>query len=251
MSFDWNYFYKGAISGATGLLCSHPIDTIKTNIQNGTKIHWNLRSLYRGVTPPLFGMMMEKSIVFGVYQNTITVLNKNNNNYELLNRGISGAAAGFACSFVVTPVDRLKILYQTNQKSYRGNFNIFNLYRGFSNTLTREVPGFAIYFNVYESLKNLTKNDTNIYYHFMYGAVSGASAWAFIYPMDLIKTRVQATQGSNKVSFVDVIKNVYRQNGIRGFFRGFHLAVIRAIPLHAGTLSMFEYLNRRSLRDQN
>lgn len=242
--FDWEYFYKGAISGATGLLLSHPIDTIKSNVQNNTKINWSLRGLYRGVYPPLIGMGMEKALVFGVYQNSYFFLNNIDFiNNEFLKRGISGAVAGFVCSFVVTPVDRLKILYQTNQTA-DNNFNlnlikIKGLYRGFGNTMTREMPGFAIYFNVYNTLKEKTNNPT-FYHHFMYGAVSGATAWAFIYPQDLIKTRIQA---SNNISVTNIVKNIYQTNGIRGFFKGFHLAVIRAIPLHAGTLAMFEYLD--------
>ena len=236
MSFDWEYFYKGAISGATGLLCSHPVDTIKSNVQNVTKINWGLRSLYRGVIPPLIGMGLEKAIVFGVYQNVYK--NIRSDSYPILERGIAGAAAGFVCSFVVTPVDRMKILYQTNQPLRISNVRGF--YRGFGNTMTREMPGFAIYFNVYDKLKS-SVDQPNFYHHFVFGAASGATAWAFIYPQDLVKTRVQA---SNDLSLRHIIKTVYQESGVRGFFRGFHLAVIRAVPLHAGTLSMFEFLTR-------
>ncbi len=237
MSFDWEYFYKGAVSGATGLLCSHPIDTIKSNIQNGTKIKWSLRSLYRGVVPPLIGMGLEKAIVFGIYQNIYK--NIRSDSHEILKRGTAGAIAGFVCSFVVTPVDRIKILYQTNQPIHISNIRGF--YRGFSNTVTREMPGFAIYFNVYDKLKSLI-DKPNFYHHFAFGAASGVTAWAFIYPQDLVKTRVQA---SNDLSLSHIIKTVYQECGVRGFFRGFHLAVVRAVPLHAGTLSMFEFLNRK------
>ena len=234
MIFDWEYFYKGAISGATGLLCSHPIDTIKSNIQNNTKIQWSIRSLYRGVTPPFIGMGLEKALVFGTYQNVYNVINIDN---DVVKTGVSGGIAGFVCSFVVTPVDRLKILYQTSQPIPKLN----SLYRGFGNTMTREMPGFAIYFNVYKNLKNRVK-DPVFYHHLLFGAASGASSWAFIYPQDLIKTRVQA---SNNLSVREIIKTIYTENGIRGFFRGFHLAVIRAVPLHAGTLTMYEYLDKR------
>jgi solute carrier family 25 carnitine/acylcarnitine transporter 20/29 len=237
MSFDLEHFYKGAVSGATGLLCSHPVDTIKTNVQNGTKIKWGIRSLYKGVTPPLIGMGLEKAIVFGVYQNTYKKLQTDSS--ELLKRALAGATAGFACSFVVTPVDRLKILYQTNQTLDK--MKIGMLYRGFSNTMTREMPGFAIYFNVYDYLKSSVVQPS-FFHHFVFGAASGATAWAFIYPQDLIKTRIQA---SSDMKFGQAVKNIYKKNGFGGFFKGFHLAVLRAIPLHAGTLSMFEFLTRK------
>ncbi len=214
---DWESFYKGAISGATGLLLSHPIDTIKSNLQVSSKIKWN--GLYRGVIPPLFGMGLEKAVVFGVYENMYSISN---------NITLSGAVAGLVGSFVVTPVERLKILYQTGSSLP----NIRTLYRGFGNTMSREVPGFAIYFNVYHSF-----NKNNIYQHAFYGGLSGMISWAFIYPQDMIKTQIQA---SNNLSVMDIVK---RTNGVRGFYKGFHLALLRAIPLHAGTFAMYYVLS--------
>ncbi len=240
MSFDWNYFYKGAVSGATGLLCSHPIDTIKSNVQEGKNVRWNLRSLYRGMLPPLFGMGLEKAIVFGTYQNVSIYIRQDFNCSDITKRGIAGASAGFAASFVVTPVERLKILYQTRKSIDR--YGIGSLYRGFGNTLTREMPGFAIYFNVYEILKSMTVNP-GIYHYFIYGGLSGLVAWSFIYPQDLIKTQIQS---SNSRRGMDIVRSIYRTQGIRGFFRGFHLALLRAVPLHAGTFAMFEYLDKQT-----
>lgn len=252
MSFDFGYFYKGAISGATGLILSHPIDTIKSNVQEGKAIRWNLRYLYRGVIPPLLGMGVEKAIVFGTYQNVHNYLNHDENHDDnhddnhgqthdnkIIKRGIAGAAAGFAGAFVVTPVERLKILYQTNNTV--GSLSPRFLYRGFGNTLSREMPGFGIYFNVYNMLKERTDTPGPLH-HLLYGAMSGSTAWAFIYPQDLIKTRIQA---SSDRTVMDIVKTIYRNDGIRGFFRGFHLALIRSVPLHAGTFAMFEFLDRK------
>lgn len=239
ISFDFGYFYKGAISGATGLLLSHPIDTIKSNVQEGKPIRWNLRYLYRGVFPPLLGMGVEKAIVFGTYQNVYKYLNEHNSNQVVI-RGVSGAVAGFTASFVVTPVERLKILYQTgNVMNTKRSLSLHFLYRGFGNTLSREMPGFAIYFNIYNILKQKTENP-GPFHHLLYGALSGSAAWAFIYPQDLVKTRIQA---SSNLTVKDVVKKIYKTSGFRGFFQGFHLALIRSVPLHAGTLAMFEILN--------
>ncbi len=237
--FDFKYFLKGAVSGATGLLLSHPIDTIKSNVQENKKIRWNIRYLFRGVWPPFFGMGMEKAIVFGTYQNVYRALDKKNS--DIYNRTVSGISAGFMGSFIVTPVERLKILYQTNS-NIKHKINLRHLFRGFPNTLSREMPGFAIYFNVYEELKSLTPQ-TTIIHHFIYGGLSGMLSWAFIYPQDLVKTQIQA---SNDKTVTEIVKNIYKNNGVKGFFRGFHLALFRAVPLHAGTFAMFEHLNKCS-----
>ena len=253
VSFSPTDFLRGALGGATGLLLSHPIDTIKSNIQYGKPIKWDLKSLYRGVVPPLFGVGLEKAIVFGTYENTQRLLNakydSDHKNKKII-RGISGATAGLMASFIVTPVERLKILRQTNEKFVLRDLNPRFLYRGLSSTFTREMPGFAIYFSVYEEMKEYFGQNMrlNTFHHFVFGGISGSISWLFIYPQDLVKTRVQASK--KDITPRQVIKSVFKEHGIRGFFRGFHLALMRAVPLHAGTFAMVEYLKSNHLKDK-
>ena len=64
-----NYCY-GAISGMTGIILSHPIDTIKTHIQTGNNFktfNITIPNLYKGILSPLIGVGFEKAIVFGTY----------------------------------------------------------------------------------------------------------------------------------------------------------------------------------------
>lgn len=229
-----DYFITGAISGATGILLSHPIDTIKSNVQDGKSIRYNPRFLFRGIVPPFFGMGLEKAVVFGTYHNVKTLLPENNNYNNL----IAGAVAGFASSFVVTPIERLKIMSQVGNSGFR------NLYAGLSTTFTREMPGFGVYFTSYEYMKSLNKNSGTMD-HFLMGGTSGFLAWFFIYPQDLIKTQIQAS--SEPISYRTIVKKIYKENGIKGFFRGFHLALLRAVPLHAGTFAMFEFLSDQNI----
>jgi solute carrier family 25 carnitine/acylcarnitine transporter 20/29 len=161
---DLSYFYKGAISGSTGLLLSHPIDTIKSNVQKGTPINWSIKYLYRGVIPPFLGVGLEKALVFGSYSNVCFYLSQDN--YYSYKHSIAGACSGFVASFIVTPIERIKILRQTNTNGPK-SLNLSTLYRGFSNTFSREMPGFAIYFTVYEQLKTISQNPTSFHYFYM------------------------------------------------------------------------------------
>ena len=220
------YFYKGAVSGAFGLLLSHPIDTVKTSIQTNSPIKMEIKWLYRGVFSPLWGMGIEKAIVFGVYTH---LHEKTGNSW------ISGGVAGAAASVVVTPIERIKIIKQTNQTL--GSIKPSYLFRGFYNTLSREVPGFSIYFSVYSHLNN--KENLSIGRTFVNGGISGLAAWAFIYPMDTVKTRIQSSDHS-KIS--TIIGDLWKDQGLKGFYKGAKFALIRAVILHSGTLSMFELL---------
>ena len=160
---------------------------------------------------------------------------------------MSGSFAGFSASLIVTPVERIKILLQTN-KQINKELSFRYLFRGLNTTFTREVPGFAIYFNVYENLKKYTYTNKNleipIYSSFVFGGGAAIGAWLFIYPQDCIKTRMQANLESTK-TFTQVFREIYGEGGFKNFYKGFHFALLRAIPLHAGTFATMEFLNSR------
>lgn len=217
-------YISGCISGVSAILVSHPIDTIKTNYQERLPIKVNPRTLYKGIVPPMIGIGLEKALVFGTYNTSY--------NYTQ-SHALSGAISGFTASFIVTPYERLKILYQTNKQTQSLSFRY--LFRGLSATFYREVPGFTIYFSVYNYLKSKTEltysRDIEMYEAFVYGGLSGAFSWIFIYPQDRIKTHIQSSE--SKISLYQGCKDIVRDGGVKGLYRGFQFALLRAIPLHA------------------
>ena len=239
-----NYYIKGALAGMTGILLSHPVDTVKTHIQTGRALRDfkpRLSNLYRGLLPPLAGVGLEKAIVFGSY------------NYfyrKLDNIPLAGAIAGLSAALVVSPYERLKILKQNNIGINKAEINIKFLFRGLGATWTREVPGFAIYFSVYEALKhrNHTQHGREIGYasSFFYGGLSGCAAWIFIYPQDRIKTILQSSNSTGNCNGVkNIMLEIYNKGGMKHFYSGFTWAVARAMLLHSGTFCMMEFLSKQ------
>jgi hypothetical protein len=49
-----------------------------------------------------------------------------------------------------------------------------------------------------------------MYKTFTFGSLSGLNAWLFIYPSDLVKTKIQASD--NNITIKDTIKNIYSGN---------------------------------------
>lgn len=68
------------------------------------------------------------------------------------------------------------------------------LYLGFYPTLIRESVGLGCYFGVYDALiPHFTHNgNVNLLGSMLAGGCAGVGFWAFIYPVDYIKTIVQA-----------------------------------------------------------
>ncbi len=243
MNIDGYSFLEGCVSGMVGVSLSHPADTIKSNLQTKQTVQYNLKFLYKGIKSPLLGTGIEKALVFGTFNNVNDLMNRNNNLNPTMNIAISGGVAGFMASFIVAPFEKAKILYQTNETVKIKPSDLFKI-RDVFVTCSREVPGFAIYFTTYKQIeKHIYAGTYTIPGSFAAGGLSGALSWCFIYPQDLVKTIIQKEKDSNK-SFFEVGKNIYKQDGTRGFYKNFHLALLRAIPLHAGTFATMEALKR-------
>ncbi len=243
-----NYYYKGCISGMVGILLSHPIDSIKTHYQiqrNLVNYKYNISNLYKGLMSPLFGVGLEKALVFGTYNHFKNITN---------NIPLSGAISGLVASIVVSPYERIKIMKQTNQRIlFNQIYSPSFLFKGLSATFTRELPGFAIYFSTYEYLKNhfytQHNKDISIISSFMFGGMSGTMAWIFIYPQDRIKTILQSTNNKSNASISNIIESIYNSGGFKQFYKGFSFAVARAILLHSGTFCTMELLSSYNIRN--
>ena len=49
-----------------------------------------------------------------------------------------------------------------------------------------------------------------------------------MFPFDTVKTIIQGDLSGEKLRQIDVIKKLYREGGIKAFYRGINITVIRA-----------------------
>jgi len=74
------------------------------------------------------------------------------------------------------------------------------------------------------------------------GAVAGAVAATAVTPADVIKTRLQASQGSRKAGALQLGRELLQEGGVRAFFRGLGPRLMR-IPIYtAVTLATFDFV---------
>jgi len=240
---DIKEFVRGCIGGALGIVICYPADTIKTLIQTAPPStgfdfkHFiknnGIRDLYPGFTTPLAGMIAEKTLLFGTYD-MLTPWS---------GRGWAGGAiSGVISTSIITPIERIKIRAQANNisafnsiKGIMAENGLRSFYRGQSATLLREVPGYAIYFHVFEKLKPESQNP-NLALAFGRGICCGVASWAVIYPSDPVKTIMQ----NDNILPIDAIKKIYKNYGFRGFYRGYGWALGKAGLLHGGVILGYE-----------
>ena len=85
--------------------------------------------------------------------------------------------------------------------------------RGLGLTLAREVPSYAIYFVAYCTLMSTAMaGGLGSMAPLVCGAMSGCACWIPVYPIDVVKTLVQNTEGSSEDSrsAMDVTIQLYR-----------------------------------------
>jgi hypothetical protein len=262
---DCTQFLHGSLAGIAGVMVSNPFDKVKSQVQKARSFQqpvdiWKIilsqtfRSVNKGIVPASLGMAVEKAVVFGTYDRMMQCTEKYGITNMVAQNAISGGVAGFMTSFFVTPCEQVKVLLQTSCGA-RINWipkntlyeNITYYYRGLKPVLSRETPGFAVYFPTYHWMKRrfVESNDWNTGTTFLSGATAGVVSWIPIYPQDTIKTIIQSNTTGNKQSMTDCMRAIVKYGGIRNLYKGFWLVPLRVIPLHGTVLTVWEWLQTR------
>lgn len=130
------------------------------------------------------------------------------------------------------------------------------LFKGMVPTLVREGHGMGMYFLVYEAVvgyklkkDNLSRAELPALWAMAGGAVSGPTLWLMVYPMDVIKSRLQTdhldpTKRQYKGT-VDCARQIFAQAGWKGFFRGLIPTLARAPISNAATFVTYEWAARQ------
>lgn len=131
--------------------------------------------------------------------------------------------------------------------------------RGFVATAIRQSPGFCVYFATYERLKDILQspprnNNRTIIMQcnqlsasILAGGVAGSLSWAIVYPIDLIKSRIQALPLDcikSDRSIWNIGNKIIEKQGWKALYRGFGITVVRAFPVNAVILTTHSELVR-------
>ncbi|KAF3482222.1 uncharacterized protein GIQ15_04981 [Arthroderma uncinatum] len=254
-------------------------------IVEATKELWRaggIRSLFAGNGLNVVKVMPESAIKFGAYEASkrfFANLEGHDDTKNLLpiSQFLSGGIGGMISQCCVYPLDTLKfrmqcetvqgglhgnqLIYSTASKMWQTN-GLTGYFRGLPLGLLGMFPFAAIDLMTFEYLKStlVARNARLAHCHesdvqlnnFSTGAIgafSGALSASIVYPLNVLRTRLQA-QGTvlHKATYtgiVDVTVRTVRSEGVYGLFRGLTPNLLKVVP--SVSISYIVYENSKRL----
>lgn len=277
-------FWAGYISGAVGILIGNPLDLIKVRLQArdaigaqtaSSYVHQFERasSLITGTAAPVLGYGALNALLFVSYNRSQAAINDALSlPPNIWTSWVAGAIGGLATWVVSTPTELIKCRAQLSsppQSSWSITREIVRkdgirgLYFGGVVTALRDSIGYGFYFWSYDLSTQLMASNRkdpspaeNAMKVLLCGGLAGVATWASIFPLDVIKTRVQAQTldgdsrqllagqevSRKRLGAMGIAKQAYREEGSRVFFRGLTICSIRAFAVNAIQWAVYEWI---------
>jgi hypothetical protein len=271
--------FSGGVAGTFGVFWGVPLDFIKVRCQampekfkgmmdcgRQTYRAEGFRGFFRGASSPLFAQFFVNALAFAGESMAMRFLEPDHDKDgshapALINSCIAGGFGGFLQCFATVPTDLVKVKMQVDQArdkpKYRSTWDcvqrIFRangptgFLKGYTVTVVREIPSFAMYFMVYDTVgAYLSPRDapTPIHVTMFAGGMAGCSSWAFVYPMDVVKTYIQLSERGSQTGIVHMASTLYKKHGVAIFFRGIGPVLLRAFPVNAATFLCYEHMKK-------
>ncbi|KAL8781860.1 MAG: hypothetical protein Q9213_005801 [Squamulea squamosa] len=240
-----------------------------------------MRSLFAGNGLNVVKVMPESAIKFGSYEGSKRILARleGHDDPKALHPWTQFLAAGLGgmiSQFAIYPLDTLKfrmqcetvegglhgnrLISQTAQKMWRTN-GIRSFYRGLPLGLIGMFPYSAIDLTTFEYTKRFVVSynarkrrcheEDAMPGNFMtaaLGAFSGAFGATVVYPINLLRTRLQS-QGTaihppTYTGFMDVTMKTVRGEGVRGLFKGITPNLLKVVPAVSITYVVYDNSKR-------
>ncbi|KAK8007419.1 hypothetical protein PG989_001409 [Apiospora arundinis] len=239
------------------------------------QVQQNTSSLITGTAAPILGYGALNALLFVSYNRSEAALNQTLSlQPNLWTTWLAGAIGGLATWAVSTPTELIKCRAQLASSPTSSwaitrrilkNEGVRGLYFGGAVTALRDSIGYGFYFWSYELStqwmattkqdedKSLSQEAAKV---LLCGGLAGVMTWASIFPLDVIKTRVQAqtldpttrpllddpSKPQRRLGAMEVAREAYREGGMRVFFRGLTICSVRAFFVNAVQWATYEWI---------
>jgi hypothetical protein len=117
-------------------------------------------------------------------------------------------------------------------------------WKGIGAAWMREASYTSLRLGLYSPIKHAmnVKADSNFFMKFAAGSLAGAIGSIVGNPFDVLKTRMMATEGKTAPSLGNAARDLYKAQGMGGFYRGMEANVMRACVLNGTKMSCYDQI---------
>ncbi|CAL8104123.1 unnamed protein product [Calicophoron daubneyi] len=175
---------------------------------------------------------------------------------------IAGGIAGAVSRSCTAPIDRLKLMRQVHGYKHKGSSFIHayrymlhegglsSLWRGNAISVLKIAPETALKYGSYEHYKRFLTSSGGrlselldgrpVLTKFLAGSLAGSTAQTVIYPLEVLKTRMCLRKTGQYTSAWDCARSIYKELGLRAFYRGYFVNLLGIVPYAGTELAMYE-----------
>nr|ACG46400.1 mitochondrial carnitine/acylcarnitine carrier-like protein [Zea mays] len=224
-------------------------------------------ALYRGMAAPLASVAFQNAMVFQVYavlSRSLGPATSEPPSYASV--ALAGVSTGALQTLILSPVELVKIRLQLEAASGHGPVEMVReilrreglrgVYRGLAVTALRDAPAHGVYFWTYERARERLHpgcrrssssqdqdGDEGLGTMLVAGGLAGVASWVCCYPLDVVKSRLQAQGAASAPRYrgvVDCFQRSVREEGLPVLWRGLGTAVARAFVVNGAIFSAYE-----------
>jgi solute carrier family 25 carnitine/acylcarnitine transporter 20/29 len=271
-------FVCGVVFGIASPVCGHPFDSLKSKMQaqpsytSGSSFatlrtvvrQEGFLALWRGLTPPLLGSMIFRSLQFSSYNGTMRYFGSDD--------GIGRAKVPFAAglewrvvfaataatsirSVIETPLEYVKVRMQTSQRISLATVlrdpvrQLPACYTGFRLTWLRlwfALGGFFVLCDHFDR-HHADLLRVPFFGPLVKGSVCATAAWWVAWPLEVVKNQVQAgfaIEGlAPNAGMVARLRHTIATRGLRGLYRGIGPGTARSLAANGSAMVAFTFCN--------
>ena len=179
--------------------------------------------------------------------------------YSTIGLLISGAISGALAKSAIAPMDRVKIVFQTDPmrpfkwspikafvRDTYTNYGVRSFWRGHTATLLRVAPYSASNFFVFERTHSFLNRTIGSFTHpigvkFVAGAISGSMAVCVTYPLETLRARMAVDlTGKYLQGYVRAVHDIVQADGFRSLYSGLRPSLIGIVPYAGISFTVYE-----------
>lgn len=224
-----------------------------------------LMALWRGAGPAFASAVIENAVLFSSqgFLRRLTAAGRDSAAApHPIEHVVLGAISGVFSATAICPAEVVKIRMQAQGRSGGAagtaashhfpsgwhcaahilrNESPTAFFAGLRPLLVRDIPFNAIFMGSYRNIVQAYRRvnglavDAELPTHvtLISGGLAGASAWAVVFPADVLKSRAQVASSGPSVSMLATLRTILAEEGVRTLYRGCSASIARAIPANA------------------